>query len=108
MSPGPPGQEEDISSVKPIVASDGGQIWIITENVDEFKVGDTAPLKFDRDLMIGDHTGLIKTASGPPSCSSSWSRAGCVCGRSAKHDCKRVLGRPRWPRQWLLVTIVPI
>ena len=59
-----PGQEEDINSVKPIVPAGGNQVWIITENVEEFKVGDTANVKFDRDLMIGGHTGLIKTATG--------------------------------------------
>lgn len=50
-----PSQEEDVNSVKPMVAAEGGQIWVITENVDELTVGDTAPLKFDIDLMIGDH-----------------------------------------------------
>ena len=55
---------EDIASVKPIRAAGEGQVWIVTENSDGFKVGDTAPIKFDRDLMIGEHTGLVKTSSG--------------------------------------------
>lgn len=50
-----PSQEEDVNSVKPIVAAEGGQIWVISENVDELTVGDTVCLKFDIDLMIGDH-----------------------------------------------------
>ena len=47
-----------------IRAAGEGQVWIVTENSDGFKVGDTAPIKFDPDLMIGEHTGLVKTSSG--------------------------------------------
>ena len=57
-------QTEDIASVKPIKAAGDGQAWIMAENSDVVRVGDPAPIKFDRDLMIGEHTGLIKTSSG--------------------------------------------
>ena len=57
-------QAADIASVKPIQAGRSEQVWIVTENMDGLKIGDPAPLDFGRDLMIGSHTGLIKTSSG--------------------------------------------
>lgn len=60
-----PSQEEDVNSVKPIVDAEGGQIWVISENVDELTVGDTVCLKFDIDLMIGDHRASSRHQIGP-------------------------------------------
>ena len=58
------GQSADIASVKAIQAGRAEQVWIVTENIDGLKIGDPAPIDPGRDLMIGSHTGLIKTSSG--------------------------------------------
>ena len=57
-------QQTDIATVRPISAPGPDQTWVVVENLEGFKVGDSAVYDVSRDLMIGDHTGLIKVSSG--------------------------------------------
>ena len=59
-----PSQQEDMASVRPIIQPGPNQTWVIMENFEGFKLGDYAQPDYARDLMIGDHTGLMKSPSG--------------------------------------------
>lgn len=56
--------DDDDRRVQAILPPSSTQAWIITENMDSYRVGDPALVNPRRDIMIGSHTGLIKTASG--------------------------------------------
>ena len=55
---------DDDRVTRPIVEADPSQVWLITENIDQYKIGDYARVDPSRDLMLGGHTGLIRVASG--------------------------------------------
>ena len=80
-------QATDIASVKPIQAGRSEQVWIVTENIDGMKIGDPAPFDCGRDLMVGSHTGLIKTVSG-------WAKAELVDASEALELVKSRRGNP--------------
>lgn len=80
------GQAADIASVRAIEAGRAEQVWIVTENMDGLKVGDPAPIEPGRDLMIGSHTGLIKTSTG-------WAKAELIDAAEAVELVKARRGR---------------
>ena len=57
-------QAADIASVRAIQVGRAEQVWIVTENMDGLRIGDPAPIDPKRDLMVGSHTGLVKTSPG--------------------------------------------
>ena len=59
-----PEQTEAIASVRPISLPGPAQIWLSVENMDGYKLGETVAVNPLRDMMIGEHTGVVKTASG--------------------------------------------
>ena len=52
------------AKVGPIVPASDSHVWLCLENIDDLKFGQTVGVNPATDLMIDDHTGLVRTRSG--------------------------------------------
>ena len=59
-----PEAADDEAKVRSISSPGPTETWIISENMDDHRVGDAVVVDARRDLMVGSHTGLIKSRSG--------------------------------------------
>ena len=57
-------QAAAIASVRPIAQGLPSQVWLAMESLDSYSFGDNVQIDVRRDLMIGDHTGLVRCPSG--------------------------------------------
>lgn len=51
-------------TVKPIALAQEDYVWLAMEDMDDFKFGQTVDVSPDKDIMVGERTGLVHTRSG--------------------------------------------
>ena len=52
------------AKIRPIAVAEGDKLWVCLENLDGFRFGQTMRVNPATDLMVDDHTGLVRVTSG--------------------------------------------